>query len=273
MRTTIVLILVLITTLLNAQKLEKIWSSAKDLNTPESVLFNTEYNTIFVACMGKKTDTKDKDGYIAQMNLKGEITKLKWVPGLKDPKGMAIWKEKLYVSDMNELVVINISEAKIEKKFAAPASKFLNDVTVNKNGVVFVSDMRDQRIYKLENDKFESWIFDSKLENVNGLWVEDDKLYAGNNYVWEIDFESKDMKQLFGNTGGIDGLEAIGKDRFVFSNWEGKIYVSDKGEVTKLLDTSKQKINTADIDFVPDQKIVLVPTFFGNNVEAYKLSW
>lgn len=273
MKTTIILILALFTTLLNAQKLEKIWSSEKDLNTPESALFNAEYNTIFIANIGKKTETKDKDGYIAQMNLKGEITKLKWVKGLNDPKGMAIWDGKLYVSDINELVVIDISEAKIVKKYQAPRSKFLNDVTVNKNGVIYVSDMLDKRIYKLENDKFESWIFDNKLENVNGLWAENDKLYAGNNYVWEINFDNKEMKQLFGNTGGIDGLETIGNDNFVFSNWEGKIYISDKGKVVKLLDTSSQKMNTADIDYIPEQKIVLVPTFFGNNIEAYKLNW
>jgi hypothetical protein len=41
--------------------------------------------------------------------------------------------------------------------------------------------------------------------------------------------------------------------------------------VIKLLDTSEVEINTADIDYVPGKNMVLVPTFFTNRVDAYKL--
>ena len=38
-----------------------------------------------------------------------------------------------------------------------------------------------------------------------------------------------------------------------------------------LLNTKDQKKNTADIWFIKDQSIVLVPTFFDNRIIAYKL--
>jgi hypothetical protein len=41
--------------------------------------------------------------------------------------------------------------------------------------------------------------------------------------------------------------------------------------ILKLLDTTPRKIYAADIDFVVDKKLLLVPTFFDNHVVAYRL--
>ncbi len=71
---------------------------------------------------------------------------------------------------------------------------------------------------------------------------------------------------------GGDGIERY-KDGWIVSNWNGEIYHIDKdGKVTKLLDTKAQKINSADIEDIEEQNLLLVPTFFGNKVVAYKLS-
>jgi hypothetical protein len=271
MKLILLAIAVMLSMQIQAQKLEKIWSTPATLKTPESVLFNETYGVAFVACMGEVRDTKNGDGYLAQISLKGEILNAEWLTGLNDPKGMAIREGKLYVADMDELVIIDIESASIDKRFLIPEAKFLNDVTVCQNGMVFVSDMRDQRIYAYSNDEFKSWLQDPKLDNVNGLWAEGGKLYAGNSSVWEIDIKTKEMKALFDGTGGIDGLETIWNGNFIFSNWGGKIYVSDNGNVIKLLDVSEEKRNTADIDYVPMNQMVLVPTFFQNSVDAYRL--
>lgn len=273
MKLILLAIAVMLSMQIQAQKLEKVWSTPATLKTPESALYNETYDVVFVACMGEVRDTKNGDGYLAQINLKGEIVNPNWVSGLNDPKGMAIWEGKLYVADMDELVIIDIATASVDKKFLIAEAKFLNDVTVCKNGMVFVSDMRDQRIYAYHNDEFKSWLHSPNLDYVNGLWAEGGKLYAGNSSVWEIDIKTKEMKALFDGTGGIDGLETIGNGNFIFSNWGGKIYVSDNGKVIKLLDVSEDQRNTADIDFVPKTKMVLVPTFFQNTVDAYQLVW
>jgi len=273
MKTAIFIALLILANALYAQKLEKVWSTPAELKTPESVLYSDLYGVAFVSCMGEVHDTKNNDGYLAQINLKGEIVNPNWVGGLNDPKGMAIWDGKLYVADLNELVIIDIETACFDKKLLIPEAKFLNDVTVCENGMVFVSDMRDQRIYAYSNGEFKSWLYDAKLDYVNGLWAEGGKLYAGNNSVWEIDIKTKEIKELFSGAGGIDGLETIGKGNFIFSNWGGKIYVSDNGKVLNLIDFTEQKLNTADLDFLPEEKLVLVPTFFQNKVDAYQLVW
>lgn len=257
----------------NAQQLEKLWVSAPDLQTPESALYNAVLDIVFVSNLGQVRDSKTGDGFIAQMNLKGEITTLKWLTGLNDPKGMAIFNGKLYVADMDELVEIDIKQAKVVKSYPAPNAKYLNDVTVCNNGMVFVSDMRDQRIYVLKNGVFESWLQHSDLENVNGLWAEKGKLFAGNASVWEIDIKTKAMNELYVKTQGIDGLEKLENGEFIFSNWAGRIHITKQQKVVTLLNRAENQQNTADIDFVPHKNLVLVPTFFGNTVEAFTLAY
>jgi hypothetical protein len=255
----------------SAQKLEKLWTSSADFVTPESVLYDPDTEICFVSNMGTEKDTKTEDGFISLMNLDGEIENLKWVTGLRDPKGMAVHGGRLYVADMDELVVIDISAACFVTKFKKPNAKFLNDVTVASDGIVYVSDMRDQRIYALINGDLSSWLNDPRLDNVNGLWAENGVLYAGNTSVWEINHETKEMKEIVTGCGGIDGLETIGDGRFIFSNWGGKIYVSNDSTSVLLIDNSEAKLNTADIDYLPTSNRVLVPTFFGNTIDCYQL--
>ncbi len=73
-------------------------------------------------------------------------------------------------------------------------------------------------------------------------------------------------------TGG-DGLVIIDEDTFITSRWQGEIYLVQDGVETKILDTQEAKSNTADIDFIPDGNIVLVPTFMKNKVVAYELTY
>ena len=263
--------LLIITQISIGQKLEKIWTSATDFRTPESAHYEPKLDVVFVTNIGEVMGTKTGDGFISQMNLDGKITNLKWVTGLNDPKGQAVLDGKLYVTDMDELVVIDIEKAQVIKTYPAPNAKFLNDVAVDNKGQIFVSDMQDQRIYILADDVFESWLHNESLENVNGLWSEKGKLYAGNEAVWKIDIKTKKMKALFRGAIEVDGLKPLGDGNFIFSNWPGRIFISKSNKVIKLLDSTKEEKKTADIDYIPSKNLLLVPTFFDNTVVAYKL--
>ena len=73
-------------------------------------------------------------------------------------------------------------------------------------------------------------------------------------------------------TGG-DGLIILGDGNYVASKWVGEIYfVSGDGQ-TLLLDTKAEESNTADVGFIPEENLVLVPTFMKNKVVAYKLDY
>src|SRR6185312_17381133 len=103
---------------------------------------------------GKPTQ-KDQNGFISKVSpANGSIIELNWVTGLNAPKGIATSNNKstLYVSDITDLVEINIDNGKIMKHFNAPGSAFLNDVVSDNQGNIYVSDTITNTIYKLDTN-------------------------------------------------------------------------------------------------------------------------
>jgi hypothetical protein len=177
----------------------------------------------------------------------------------------------LYVSDIDQLVEIDIETGKIIKKYDAPGAIFLNDVTACANGMIFVSDNRAVKIHVLNEGKLTVWMEGEPFKNPNGLMAENGKLLVGDLNIYEVDIPTKKVTMLVENAGGVDGLERNNAGDLVFSNWPGRIFIHRNGKTVKLLDTSAQELKTADIDFALKLNLLLVPTFFGNQIIAYKI--
>lgn len=256
-----------------AQKLEKIWITPDGLKTPESVLYDEDRDIIYVANINGDPSEKDGNGFISILLPDGRIKDLEWVKRLNAPKGMAVYNGKLYVADIDQLVEIDIEKGKVVKKYDAPGAVFLNDVTACMNGMIFVSDTRTAKIYALHQGEFKVWLEGKPLEMPNGLLTEKGKLYIGDKNIYEVDILTKKIELLIEDAGGVDGLEKDNDGNFVFSNWPGRIFIHKDGENIKLLDTTNEEINTADIDFVHKTDEILVPTFFKDHVVAYKIKW
>lgn len=255
----------------NAQRLEKVWQTTGDLKTPESVLYDQESDVIYVSNIDGDPSLKDGNGFISVLNSDGSVKNLHWVKNLDAPKGLAIFKGKLYVADIDKLVEIDIEKGSIIAKYDAPGAVFLNDVTACMNGMIFVSDTRTAKIHVLNEGKFTVWMEGKPLETPNGLMAEKGKLLVGDNNIYEIDIQTKKITKLIEDAGGVDGLEKNNDGDFVFSNWPGKIFIHKNGKTIKLLDTTAQELNTADIDYDLKHDLVLVPTFFDNHIIAYKI--
>ena len=256
---------------LNAQRLEKVWQTTADLKTPESVLYDQEKDVIYVANINGDPSAKDGNGFISVLKSDGSVKTLEWVKDLNAPKGLAIFKGKLYVADIDQLVEIDIEKGAVTAKYDAPGAVFLNDVTACMNGMIFVSDTRTAKIHVLNEGKFTVWMEGEPLQNPNGLMAEKGKLLVGDNNIYEVDIQTKKTTLLIKDAGGVDGLEKNNQGDFIFSNWPGRIFIHKNGETTKLLDTTAQELKTADIDYDLKNDLVLVPTFFDNKIVAYKI--
>ncbi|MCA1760055.1 MAG: hypothetical protein LC658_09825 [Bacteroidales bacterium] len=255
----------------NAQKLEKVWETTAELKTPESVLFDEEKEIIYVANINGYPSEKDGNGFISILNADGSEKNLEWAKGLDAPKGMALYDGKLYVSDIDRLVEIDVQSGKIISRYHAANAVFLNDVAACGNGMILVSDTRTAKIHALINGSLTLWMEGEPLETPNGLFTEMGKLYIGDKNIYEVDIKTKEIKQIIADAGGVDGLEKNNAGEFVFSNWPGRIFIHRNGKNVKLLDTTAEEINTADLDFALKPDLVLVPTFFDNKVVAYKI--
>lgn len=254
-----------------AQKLEKVWETSEGLKTPESVIYSAEKEVIYVANINGDPAAKDGNGYISVLEPDGSLKNAGWVTGLNAPKGMAIFKGKLYVSDIDQLVEIDIETGKVLKKYDAPGAVFLNDVTACMNGLIFVSDTRTAKIHVLNDGKLTVWMESEPLKSPNGLMAEGGKLLVGDENIYEVDIQTKKVTLLVENAGGVDGLERNNTGELVFSNWPGRIFIHRNGKTVKLLDTTAQELKTADIDFALKINLLLVPTFFSNQLVAYKI--
>jgi DNA-binding beta-propeller fold protein YncE len=184
---------------------------------------------------------------------------------------MAHFDGKLYVADVDELVVINIKSAEIEKKIAVPGAVFLNDVTVDSKGVIYVSDMKTGKIHRYAKNFLEDYA--TKIENVNGLKAIGPNLVVGaGTHLYLIDNRKNRLDIASGFAQGIDGVESMNKGDFLVSCWAGLLYyVHLSGKIDLLLDSQKEGINTADIGFDNVTQTVYVPNFLKNSVTAYKV--
>lgn len=260
------------------KKLVKVWESDSTLRVPESVLFDPSTDIIYVANIDGKSDELDGNGFISQMTTEGKITNLRWATGLNAPKGMGLHQGKLYVTDVYRLVEINTATGQVEKTYDAvdPKNAFLNDVTVAKDGTVYVSDSRFDKIYRLKNGNWEVLMSGEQLNKPNGLLAEGTKsILVGSTKIGalrRLDLATKELTTLADGMAATDGIVADGKSGHFVSDWNGQVFFVDKdGQKESLLDTRTSKTNSADITYIKRGKLLLVPTFLKNTVVAYRV--
>lgn len=251
-------------------QIEKIWETPAELTTCESVCFYPEGNYLFVSCINGNPTEKDGNGFIAKISMNGKILKKDWITGLNAPKGMGIYGDYLFVTDITEIVRISISEEKINQTFPVENSLFLNDITIDQQGVVYISDMMTGKIHILENSTVRTADF-GKLEKPNGLDWQQGMLCIGTaNGIYKSDPGTGEIQMFIENTGSIDGLESDGNGGFIISDWQGKVQSVYPGkEPVTLLNTTDKGINAADIEYIPVETLLLIPTFFHNTVSCY----
>jgi DNA-binding beta-propeller fold protein YncE len=254
-----------------ARSLVKKWETPATLKTPESVLFDPAGRVLYVANIdGKEPWTKDGAGSIGKVGLDGKVIAAEWVKGLEAPKGMALHGGKLYVADIDRMVVIDVAKGVIAQTIAVPGSQRLNDVTVDKAGVVYVSDMQGLKIYAIKNGQ--PSVFLEGFKRPNGvLSVGDDFYVLDSGALLKFGKNKQRTTVVEGMDASTDGVEHVQGDEFIVSCWAGAVYHVKGGEKTQLLDTRAQKVNSADIGYDAKGRIVYVPTFFVNTVVAYEL--
>jgi sugar lactone lactonase YvrE len=268
----LVLLAFLFTTTWSQHALLKKWESDTLFKVPESVLFDADNNVLYVTNIdGTDPWANDGKGSVGKLGTDGKIIKVDWVTGLSGPKGMGLYKGNLYVADMSELVVIDVLAGSVIKRIAVENAQGLNDVTIDKNGVIYVSDSRGKKIFRVENGK--AALFLDSLKGPNGVLMRGDDFYvldAG--AMYKVGKNKSLVKITEGMDGGTDGIENVTGNDFIVSCWAGVIwYVHEDGTKQKLLDTRAEKRNTADIGYDPKTKTIYVPTFWKNSVEAYEV--
>jgi len=256
--------------------LRHLWDTDKTLTTSESVLYDKNNNLLYVSCInGVPPDKKDGDGFISKVGLDGKIITLKWATGFSAPKGMGIVGNRLYVTDINQLVSIDVATGKIAKTWKVKGATFLNDVSTADDGTVYFTDSNTSSIYELKNDEVHTFIErDTALGGNNGIYVDGPSLMIAcmvTGKVLRVDIKTRTVQQVAEGIGAGDGMEKY-KQGWLVSNWNGAVtYIGSDGNEMEILNSEEAKLNCADIEVIEDKNLLLIPTFFGNTVSAYEL--
>lgn len=256
--------------------LSQVWSTdTTQLATPECVTYDPATKVLYVSNLNRANDI-DNDGYISIVNTDGSIKNARWVEGLGAPLGNDIYDGHLFVNDNTKIVKINIESGKIIEKIEVEGAKRLNGISVGPNGDIYSADIDGNKIFKVTPNGEVSIAFESdELDRPNGVLIKGNNLIIASfnaQKLLSVNLENKEIKTLGEGLENADGIVALDNNNYLVSSWSGLIhFVGNDSKVQKILDTKGQSINAADITFIPEESLLVVPTFNANSLMAYKL--
>jgi len=263
----------------------ELWTVSEGIQTPESTYVDPASGDIYVSSVEGMPAEKDGKGHISKISSDGKTLNAMWVTGLNAPKGLRSYEGTLWVTDIDEIVGIDMATAKVKSKTKVAGAQFLNDTAVGSDGTVYVSDMMGNKIIALKGGKTSVVAEGEELEYPNGLLVEGDVLVVGGWGKPKPDFTTDVPGRLFKwdlktkkktlitpePAANIDGLESDGKGGYIATDYlAGKVlHITADGKVTTVTTFMP---STADIAFIPAENRLIVPHMNENKIVAYDIS-
>jgi len=274
--------LIAFSTAASAPKL--LWET-KGLAQPESVVEDPATGVIYVSNINRAVMQKDGNGFISRLTADGKMLERQWVKGLNSPTGLALHDRTLYAADVDQLIEINAASGEILKRYDAKGAVFLNDVVVDDDGTVYVSDTPMNTIWRLKDGSFEPWLANDALNGPNGLLIQGKTLIVASLGKVQSQGQKKELGTLLAVSlddqkvskvgkgeliGNLDGLQAIQPGVYLVTDWaQGALYrVDAKGKVDELIDLNQ---GSADLSYLPGKKMLLIPMMLDNSLVAYRL--
>ena len=284
------------------KSLEEFWESPNQLKNPESVVYDSKKNMLYVSNVDGNPDDKDNKGFISIISpSNGSIINLNWVSNLNAPKGIDLDNNtgKLYVSDITNLIEIDLSSGKIINRYPALDNSSLNDVVIDKKGNVFVSDPPNNAIFTLDtkntsattnNKSLQIWLKSKKLNGPNGITIDNSKnilvvasmgkgTSEAGGTIKAIGLDNKTIISIGKEgitvpVGILDGLQ-IGTDgkSYYVSDWNAKnIHIVDTSGIGyhELFNSPMQGI--ADFRIDEPKKELVIPLMTENKIISLRIN-
>lgn len=269
---------------------------AEGFMTPESVFVAAD--AYYVANINGAPLDKDDNGFISKLGKDGKVLELKWISGesadieLNAPKGMGVHEGTLFVADIDVVRRFEVATGKALAPIAIEGATFLNDVHVA-GDTVYVSDSGigadfkpagTPAIYAIGGKDAEPKAVKLEIAEVglpNGVFAVakeggDSVYFNGFDMAKAIHgFDRKTgqaLPKLDLPAGSLDGLFGLAGEgdawSFFVSSWEtGTVYhVAAPGQFKAIATGLK---GPADFGVDTDNKLVIVPVFMENRVDAY----
>lgn len=255
-----------------------------NFNGPESIVVDPADGSYYVSNVNGDLAAKDGNGYISKINPAGSVVIQKFIGAkgteLDAPKGLVLVGKTIYVTDINAVKGFNKRNGKATAlvDLSRFGVKFLNDITADTNGVLYVSDTMTNQIIKIDpRKKFEASVFVAgpELGAPNGLFFN-----PKNKHLMVVTWESGRLLEIdrFGSIHALkrglknlDGIDIDGQGNLFVSNFE-------KGEIYQIANYGRGMLTTyltglttpADIAYDRVKDELLIPSLTGNTILTRK---
>ena len=252
------------------------------LKNPESVAVSPQ-GRIFVSEIGGFDE--NGDGTVVEIVAGKAKT---FAKGLDDPKGLACYKDLLFVADKQR--VWKIDAAGKATVFAAASAfptppLFLNDLTIDGKGALYVSDSGDLKggrgaVFRISPQGKVSLVTNPKqapaLQGPNGLFVDDEKHLLLLDFVSgelnRVNLDDGKMQRMATGFPGGDGLARDKNGKIYLSEWTtGRVFVLGKESHSPTLLSADFKA-AADICLSADGKQLYVPDMTAGTLSVLNLA-
>ncbi len=266
--------------------LQPAWQSEAIFANPQSVLFDPVSRILLVSSGNGPAMKRDGNGYLSKVALHGVVLDHTWLTGFHSPKGMALAADTLYVADISDLVVIDLTSGR-RRTYPAPAATCLRDVVLDQQGRLYLSDTSSDTIYTFADGVMEVWLQSPHLAGPGPLFVQGNSLYVGSRgrqksaglqpresgRLLAVDLHTKEIRAIgdglpLVTVGGVAGLADRGF--LITDRQQGRLLHLDvQGRVRERIDVGQ---GAAGLHVLPeDWELVVVPLARANMLKAFHL--
>ncbi|CDX37640.1 Periplasmic ATP/GTP-binding protein [Mesorhizobium sp. SOD10] len=274
---------VAIAAVVSAAQAGELWR-ATGFEQPESALVDATHNRIVVSNIVGNPGAADGNGYLSLLSMDGKVIIRHWVDGMDAPKGMAISGGKLYAADITRVRVVDLASGRLVETIDVRGAVFLNDMTQDSAGKVYVSDMLADAIYRIEGDRPELFVKDALLASPNGVFADGGRLIVASwgkginkadfstaepGGLLSVDLATRKVSPLPGaqQFADLDGVVAVGGTIYATAYMTGTLYSYKADSVPEAV--AQFKPGSADIG--TDGKHIFVPLMGEGEIVAIKI--
>jgi len=254
------------------RSVKKLFTLTEGISVPEAVIYDPLKDVCYVANYfneGKES--------LSKISPDGTLLEAKWVTGVQMPTGMCLAGDTLYSVTRTGITVIDTREGKILEMIPLPGVKSPNDVAVDGEGTLYISDTPGNTVFRYTGGSLEPFLGPDLLESPNALHVEGEFLLVGEKErLVSVSLSEKSIRTLatLEREANVDGIQPDGRGNLLISDYHGKLYLLDPdGSKELLINSATSGEFIADFAFVPATGLILAPTLTRNSVVGYKIRY
>lgn len=244
---------------------------SQSYNNPESIIYDQVDDRYFISNKGGNT--------IVQMDSNSKLTTFV-SSDLNAPKGLLIVGDTLISVNNTSVQGFLLSDASRVFNVSIKGAVFMNDVTTDNKGNLYVSDTSTGVIFQISLKTGEYSTLVSSLINPNGLLYDSKRNsilicnWGENAKIQSFNLSDSTLSNLVTTElSNLDGLASDDAGNIYVSSWgSNAVYLFDSSFKNLPVLISEGHDGPADISIRKDKQILCIPNFNSNKVQFIKLN-